>query len=307
MKKIVRFLNNPYRILARIVKGRFYFLPDKVYLNIVYRASFGKSINWKDPQTYNEKLQWLKINDRKSIYSRMVDKYEAKEYVANIIGRNHIIPTLAVCDTFDDIDFKNLPDKFVIKTTHDSGTVIICKDKKTFDYKNAKKIINRSLNHNFYYWGREWPYKNVKPRIIIEKYMEDETSKELKDYKWFCFNGVPKAMFIATDRFTPNTDTKFDFYDMNFRHLPFTNGHPNVDGAEILKPEGFDEMKNLAAKLSKNIPQVRVDFYVINGDIYFGELTFFHWSGFVPFKPEKWDYTFGSWISLPQEENSIVL
>ena len=252
----------------------------------------------KNPQTFNEKLQWLKIYDRKPIYTTMVDKYEVKNYVADKIGDEYIIPTLGVWDSFDEIDFDSLPDQFVLKCTHDSGGLVICKDKSKLNKEKAKKKIELSLNRNYYYHGREWAYKDVKPRVIAEKYMEDKNSKDLKDYKFFCFDGKVKAMFIATDRFTQGVETKFDFYDTNFEHLPFTNGHPNAE-CVIEKPKHFEKMKELAEILSKGIPQIRVDFYEIDDEVYFGELTFFHWSGMVPFVPEKWDYVFGEWIELP--------
>jgi len=254
-----------------------------------------KTLDLKSPKTYNEKLQWLKLYDRKPEYSRMVDKAEAKNFVANIIGQQHIIPTLGIWEKFDDIDFDHLPDKFVLKTTHGCGGVIICKDKAKLDIQKARKEIKFSFKHNYFAYGREWPYKNVRPRIIAEQFMVDESGLELKDYKFFCFDGEPKALFIATDR--PH-DTRFDFFDMEFNHLPFTNGHENAT-KKIDKPLNFELMIEIARKLSKGIPHVRVDLYNVNGRIYFGELTFFHWGGMVPFVPEEWDYTFGSWIKLP--------
>ena len=273
-------------------------LSYKKFIKIEYRNRMRKKLNLKNPQTFNEKLQWLKIYDRKPIYTTMVDKYEVKNYVADKIGDEYIIPTLGVWDSFDEIDFDSLPDQFVLKCTHDSGGLVICKDKSKLNKEKAKKKIELSLNRNYYYHGREWAYKDVKPRVIAEKYMEDKNSKDLKDYKFFCFDGKVKAMFIATDRFTQGVETKFDFYDTNFEHLPFTNGHPNAE-CVIEKPKHFEKMKELAEILSKGIPQIRVDFYEIDDEVYFGELTFFHWSGMVPFVPEKWDYVFGEWIELP--------
>ena len=227
----------------------------------------------------------------------MVDKYAAKKYVANIIGKQYIIPTLGVWETFDEIDFDKLPNQFVLKTTHDSGSVIICKDKTNFDKSHAREVLNGSLQRDFYLLGREWPYKNVPRRIIAEKYMEDKFG-EFRDFKFFCFDGKVKALFIATDRFTKGEDTKFDFFDVNFNHLPFTNGHPNAK-LPIIKPETFDKMKELSEVLSYDQPHIRVDFYEVYGKIYFGELTFFHFSGLVPFNPIDWDYKFGEWIKLP--------
>ena len=275
-------------------------LPDKIYLQIYYRRIFGRKLNLKDPKTFNEKIQWLKLYDRNPTYSKMVDKYEAKNYVENKIGKEYIIPTLGVWEEFDKINFSELPNQFVLKKTHDSGGVVIVKDKDKMNLVKTKKIIEDSLNNNYYLQGREWPYKNVKHRIIAEKYMVDESGYELKDYKFFCFNGIAKVMFIASDRQNTNEETKFDFFDMEFNHLPFTNGHPNSNKI-IIKPKSFEKMKKLAEILSEGIPQVRIDFYDINGNIYFGEMTFSHWSGFVPFIPDEWDYRLGSMINLPEK------
>ena len=275
------------------------YLPDSLYLKQLFKRKLGRKLDLKNPQTFNEKLQWLKLYDRNPEYTKMVDKYEVKKYVANKIGEQYIIPTLGIWNKFEEIDFDTLPNQFVLKTTHDSGGVVICRNKDIFDYKAAKKKLKSSLKNNFYYLGREWPYKNVKPRIIAEKYMEDSSTKDLRDYKFFAFDGVVKALFIATDRQNQNEETKFDFYDSDFKHLDFTNGHPNSN-IEIEKPQRFEEMKKLAEKLSEKIPQIRCDFYEINGNVYFGELTFFHWSGLPPFNPEEWDKTFGDWIKLPK-------
>ena len=300
MNKIVHYLTDKdYRFNVNDSHGLYKHMSDERYLRRKFEILLGYKLNLDNPQTYNEKLQWLKLYDRKPIYTTMVDKYEVKQYVSNIIGEEYIIPTLGVWDRFDNIDFSSLPDQFVLKCTHDSGGLVICKDKAALDLKKARKKISSCLRKNYYYKFREWPYKNVKPRIIAEQYMEDSSTSELRDYKFFCFDGVPKALFIASDRQDSSTDTKFDFFDMDFHHLDFTNGHPNAE-KEINKPETFEEMKQLSEKLSQNIPHVRVDFYEVDGRVYFGELTFTHWSGLMPFDPESWDYTFGSWITLPE-------
>ena len=200
-------------------------------------------------------------------------------------------------DRFEDIDFSSLPDQFVLKCTHDSGSVVIVRNKKNFDKEGARKHFNACLKRDCFHGGREWAYKNVRPRIIAERFMIDDSGIGLKDYKFFCFNGEVKALFIATDRGVKGTDVKFDFFDENFKHLPFKHGHENASITPP-KPEHFDEMKAIAEKLSKGMRHVRVDLYNINGKIYFGELTFYHHCGFVPFDPEEWDYTFGSWLSL---------
>lgn len=274
-------------------------LPDKIYLQIYYRRIFGRKLNLKEPKTFNEKIQWLKLYDRNPTYSKMVDKYEAKNYVENKIGKEYIIPTLGVWEEFDKINFSELPNQFVLKTTHDSGGVVIVKDKDKMNLVKTKKIIEDSLNNNYYLQGREWPYKNVKHRIIAEKYMVDESGYELKDYKFFCFNGNAEVMFMATDR-SGEEETKFDFFDMDFNHLDLRNGHPNST-RKLEKPERFEEMAALAEKISEGLPHARVDLYNINGKLYFGEVTFFHWSGLKPFEPEKWDKIFGDWFMLPEK------
>lgn len=284
-------------VIKKLATGVGRLIPDKTYLNIRFKKVFGRSVNWKDPKSYSEKLQWLKVYDRKPIYTTMVDKYEAKQYVAKKIGDEYIIPTLGIWDKVSDINFDALPDQFVLKCTHDSGGLVICPDKSKLDIDEAKKKLAHSLKQNFFWSGREWPYKNVKPRIIAEKYMVDESGYELKDYKFFCFDGEPKALFIASDRQVEGEETKFDFFDMEFNHLPFTNGHPNATHP-VKRPDSFEKMKELAATLSEDIPQLRVDFYDIKGQIYFGELTFFHHSGLETFDPEEWDYKFGEWIKL---------
>ena len=199
-----------------------------------------KKLNLKDPKTFNEKLQWLKLYDRNPKYTQMVDKHEVKNYVASRIGSEYIIPTLGVWDKFEDIDFDSLPNQFVLKCTHDSGGLVICKNKSDLDIDATKRKINKCLKKNYYWHGREWPYKNLRPRIIAEQYMEDTSTKELRDYKFFCFDGEVKALFIASDRQVKGEETKFDFFDMEYNHLPFTNGHPN---ARVMpeKPKGFEK------------------------------------------------------------------
>ena len=281
--------------------GFFHKMSDEEFIKMQFKNVFGYNIDLNNPITYNEKLQWLKLNDRKPIYTKLVDKYEVKNVIGKMIGEEYIIPTLGIYDDFNEINFEKLPDQFVIKCTHDSGGNVICKDKSKLNLSKAKRKIEKSLKNNYYWQNREWPYKDVKPRIIIEKYMEDESGYELKDYKFFCFDGKMQAMFIATDRGSNKEETKFDFYDKDFRYLPFTNGHPNSN-IIIEKPKSYEKMIMLAEKISKGIPQVRVDFYDIDGKIYFGEVTFFHWSGFKKFEPKEWDTIFGDWIKLPIEE-----
>ena len=272
-------------------------IPDRAYIQMYYFAHFKKFCNLKNPKTYNEKLNWLKLHDKNPIYTRIVDKFEAKEYVKDIIGDQYIIPTLGVWDNFDDIDFDELPQQFVLKCTHDSEGLVIVKDKDKLDKEMAKNKIESALNQNLLYKGREWPYKNVKPRIIAEKYMEDHIDGELRDYKFFCFDGEPKAMFVASDRASDNV--KFDYFDLNFNHLDIKQKYPHAE-QPLRKPVTFEKMIELSKVLSKGFPHVRVDFYEVDGQLYFGELTFYHFSGFMPFEPNKWDKIFGDWIKLPQ-------
>ena len=261
----------------------------------------GKWLHLKHPKTFNEKLQWLKLYGRRPIDTVLSDKYAVKDYITKTIGPQYVIPLLGVWDRFEDIDFDALPNQFVLKCTHDSGGVVVCKDKAVFDKEAAKNVINKGLQNNYYVYSREKDYRDIPRRIIAEEYKEDDETKDLRDYKFFCFDGVPKVLFIATERQSEEEETKFDFFDVDFNHLPFTNGHPNA-AIPPEKPKCFEEMKELAAKLSKGIPHVRVDFYEANGQVYFGEMTYSHWGGMKPFEPEEWDKILGDWIHLPIED-----
>lgn len=416
-------------------------IPDALFIKLKFRATMGYWPDLKKPKTFSEKLQWLKLYDRKPEYTTMVDKAEAKKWVAERIGEEYIIPTIGVWDSVEEVDWDILPNQFVMKCTHDSGGIVICKDKKSLDIDDAKKTLKRFQHRRYFYQNREWPYKNVKPRIIAEQYIEPRPNvKDLTDYKWYCFNGEPKYCQVIQDRSTNETidffdtewnhqefiglntaagpaaeqptrpanldiqiqiarelskdmtfsridlyetneneyfgeitfypasgfglfapdqyneilgkmislpgelqggviikwkkdgeleitqpdlpdykifcfngtpkflfvatgrqkhDTRFDFYDADFNHLDLINGHPVAD-IQPDKPKNFDIMLGLAGKLSKDMPQLRVDFYNCNGNIYFGELTFYHWSGMVPFEPQKWDYEFGQLLNLPK-------
>lgn len=299
--QIIGCLKRPRKIFRILICKTARIWSDETFLKILFPLRVGYKLNLDNPKTFNEKLQWLKLYNRKPIYTKMVDKVDAKEYVANIIGEEYIIPTLGVYNSVDDIDFNKLPNQFVLKCTHDSGGIVICSDKSKLNIEEAKNKLRRGLKVNYYYQNREWPYLNVKPRIIAEQYMVDESGYELKDYKFFCFDGKVNLLFIATDRGSEAEETKFDFFDADFNHLPFTNGHPNAT-KPIVQPKGFEKMKELAAKLSKGHSHLRVDLYDINGKIYFGELTFFHWSGMTPFVPVEWDYKLGEMIKLPIRE-----
>lgn len=276
-------------------------IPDEKFLKLAYQLVFDKKLDLENPKTFNEKIQWLKLNNRKDIYTVMVDKYEAKKYVAEKIGEEYIIPTLGIYDSFEEIDFAKLPKQFVLKCTHDSGGVVICKDKDTFDYRSARKIINKHLKTDCYMLGREWPYKNVKRKIIVEKYMEDSKSKDdMLDYKFMCFNGKVKCLFICSER-RSKLGLAVDFFDREWKHLPFRRKYRNSD-KKIEKPQNFDLMIQLSEKLSCDTPFLRVDFYEINSKIYFGELTFFPGGGFEKFIPEKYDKVLGDWLDLTKNK-----
>ena len=301
MGKISFYLNPKNIIIILMNKGYFRFLSDKAYLKLKYRLIFKKKLDLEHPKTYNEKLQWLKIYDHNPNYVNLVDKYEVKKIIEEKIGKEYIISTYGVYNSFDEIDFAKLPNQFVIKSTNDSGGVVVCQNKETFNILNAKKKINKSLKKNYFYTNREWPYKNIQPRIIVEKYLEDTRDKELRDYKFFCFNGKVKFLFVASNR-QGEGETYFDFFDNEYHHLDIINGHSNAPTMPH-KPKNFDLMISLAEKLSQDINHVRVDFYEANGKIYFGEMTFYHWSGLVAFEPMEWDYKFGEMLNLPSKDN----
>lgn len=302
IRRYTKYIKHPVNILFRIACQFPQYFSDSTYLKMRFRISHDKKLNLENPCTYSEKLQWLKLYDRNPLYTTLVDKYAVKEYIAQKLGKDYVIPLVGggIFSNADEIDFSSLPNRFVLKCTHCSGGNIVCKDKSLFNVERTIKYLNNNLNRSNYIVTKEWPYKNVHPRIICEEYIEDESGYELKDYKFLCFNGVPKIMFVATGRYDRTVGTSFDFYDMDFNHLSLIQGHPNSP-KKISKPKGFDEMKRIATELSKGIPHVRVDLYDVNGKIYFGEMTFFHFSGFTPFVPEEWDYKLGEWLELPQK------
>lgn len=293
------------RFLVMNKLGLYDNMPDEEYLKRLYKSVMGKELDIDNPKTFNEKLQWLKLYNRCPEYTTMVDKYAVKRYVADKIGEKYIIPTLGVWDHFDDIDFSTLPKQFVLKCTHDSGGLVICKDKAKLDVKKAKSKIEKSLKNNFYLMGREWPYKNVKPRIIAEQYMEDNPdSQDLTDYKLMCFNGKVKCSFTCTSRYAKD-GLKVTFFDTNWERMPFERHYP-AEPNQICKPKSYEEMTQLAEKLADKIPFVRIDFYEIKGKPYFGEMTFFPGNGMEEFTPEEWDGTLGSWIELPNKEGKLL-
>lgn len=301
MLPIKEYLAHPKKTAIVFLEHFGQWLPDRVYLKAIFRLKMGYKLNLRNPKTFSEKLQWLKLYNRRPEYTMMVDKYAVKDYVARVIGKDYVIPTLGVWDKPEDIDWQQLPDRFVLKTTHGGGSsgVIICTDKASFDVQKAVSRLKMSIRQDIYSHSKEWPYKNVKRRIIAETYIAPvNNNMDLPDYKFFCCDGKVKALFVATDRQSKEEDVKFDFFDPDFNHLSLRQGHDNAKVLPI-KPHNFELMKNLAEVLSKGIPQVRVDLYDLGDRVLFGELTFFHFSGTMPFEPAEWDTLFGSWINLP--------
>lgn len=274
-------------------------LPDKTFIRWTYYLNHGRALNLDNPQRYTEKLQWLKLYYRDPVWTKMVDKYAVKELVSERVGEQYVVPCIGVWDAPYEINWEALPDKFVLKTNHDSGNngVFIVKDKSKINIATLSRKISYSLATDTSKAGREWPYRDVKRCVFAEQYLEDATG-ELRDYKFFCFNGEVKYLFIATER-QSGGEVKFDYFDADFNHLDIVQRHP-MSGKKIEKPAMFEQMKALAAKLSKGFPEVRVDLYEVDGRIYFGEYTFFHHGGIAPFHPDKWDFIWGEQIHLPE-------
>ena len=299
MRPISFFLKNPSKILLGLLKKYGRWLPDTWYLKFRYFLEMGHKLNLNDPITFQEKIQWLKLYDRNSIYHLMVDKVAAKRYVADKIGEKYIVPTFGVWNNFDDIDFSKLPDKFVLKTTHGGGNtgIIICNNKSRFDYATAKMKLENSLKEDIYDVNKEWAYKDIPHRILAEKFLEHPGMRDLTDYKFFCFNGSPKFIQVIQDR---NTKETIDFFDEGWNHMDFVGLNPNVENAKVvpLRPENLDEMLQVAQKLSVNTKFVRVDLYNIDSHIYFGELTFYPASGYGNFRPGIWSYQLGEHLKI---------
>lgn len=291
LRSVIRYTKN---------RGLLSWLPDKVYIKITFWERMGYHINLENPTTFNEKIQWLKLYDRKPIYTQMVDKYEAKKYVSNIIGQEYIIPTLGLWNQFDDIDFEILPEQFVLKCTHDSGGLVICREKQNLDMDFVRKKINSSLQHDYYKLGREWPYKNVKRRIIAEKYMSDD-NESLTDYKFFCFDGEPKFLYISYGMENHKT-AQISFAYLDWTRAPFERLDYLPFSKLPRKPDRLEEMIEISRKLSKGFSFLRVDLYEIQGRVYFSELTFSPCGGMVPFKPEEYDRIVGKMLKLPIDE-----
>ncbi len=278
-------------------RGFYSWMSDEAFLRMLYRARMKRELNLEQPRTFNEKLQWLKIHDRRPEYRKMVDKYDAREYIAGRIGDQYLVPVYGVWDSFRDIDFDLLPSRFVLKCTHDSGGVVICRDRKHFNPACARAMLSSRMRWDYYWVSREWPYRNLKPRVLAEKYLTDESGYELKDYKLMCFNGQVRCSFVCSDRMSSD-GLKVTFYDREWKRLPFTRHYPAA-AADAARPAHYEEMIRIAEILSENIPFLRVDFYEADGRLYVGELTFYPGGGMEEFTPQSWDYELGSWLELP--------
>ena len=306
---------NRYFWLTRKIKkywnAAFYrYAGAKANIKKKYKSKFGKELNLKNPETFNEKLQWLKLYNRNPQFTNMVDKYKVREYVAERVGDQYLIPSLGVWDDPDQIDFDALPDQFVLKCTHNSGYgTCICQDKSALDIEKAKQDLRKGLAQNYYLTSREWPYKNVPRRIVGEKFMIDESNtdsrKALTDYKVFTFNGEPKLIYVYQSAHPEEggkpVNTYCDVFDLEWNHIDIQQNY-GYDPVPVAKPKNLERMLEISRKLSAGIPFLRVDMYEINGKVYVGEMTFYSWAGFEPFHPEEWDYTLGSWLKLPDKK-----
>ena len=284
-------------LIAKVLRRLWWLFPNDVYyIKMMYALEMNHKLNLDNPRLYQEKLQWLKLYNRKPEYTTMVDKISAKEYAAKIIGEEYIIPTLGVWDRFDDIDFAGLPDRFVLKCTHDSASVVLCKDKTSFNYTSARKKLTEALKADYYHYeGRQWAYKGIKRRIIAEEYLDEGNKAGLTDYKFMVFGGKCKCVFVCSGR---QSRLRLDAYDLDWQLMPFTRNHHRNMKERVPRPQCYDTMLMLAEKIADYVdnPFVRVDFYQIDGKVYFGEVTFYPEGGLGSFDPNEWDYKRGEWI-----------
>ena len=308
MDRIKRFFHNPWRVFYKFNSSSIsHILPDEIFLKLMFRARLGEKLDLNNPKTFNEKLQWLKLHDRNPEYSNLVDKYEVREYVKECIGEQYLIPLYGVWNSFDEIDFDSLPNEFVLKCTHDSGSVIICKDKSKFDFDSARKQFNKAMKQNFYYRGREWPYKNVRPRIIAEKYMT-EHGNEIRDYKYFCFNQNPEFLYVS-EGLSGHDHARISFFDLEGKKLEFHRSDFIEMSEKEIQLETLQEMRKLSESIASliKVPFVRTDFYTVDNKVFFSEITFFPCDGMMPFSPKEWDDKLGKLIAIPEEMGGGVL
>lgn len=303
-------LKNPFKLILPAGQNGFLnFIPNSIYLKLVFRSELGYYLDLKNPQTFSEKLQWLKLFDRNPNYTKMADKFAVRSYISDKFGFEYLIPLIGVYKNVKDIPWDILPERFVIKCSHGSGCNIICRDKSKLNISDSCRKLQKWMKCNYYWSGREWPYKNIKPSIIVEQYMTDcanstgaNTGSDLTDYKFYCFGGTPKYCQVIADR---SIDESIDFYDMEWKHMVFTGMHnPGEPFAHAKwqhpRPEKFYQMIEFAKKLSAGTAFVRIDFYEADGKVYFGEFTLYPKSGFGVFEPAEWNITIGKMINLPR-------
>lgn len=294
MKKI----NGMIRIFKeKVIK----LIPDKVFLRYKYYRIMKKWLSFNNPKTFNEKIQWLKVYDRNEIYTNFVDKYEVRKFISKEFGDKYLIPLINVYDNVEEVNFNDLPKQFVLKCTHDSGGIVICKDKDLLNIDNAKKLLQNFIDRNYFYEWREWPYKNIKPRIICEKYMIDEKQQDIMDYKLMCFNGKVKCILVCSNRDSVQ-GVNMNFYDIFWNEMDLTRPKHKPKNGKIKKPINLEKMITMAEKIASEKPFIRVDFYEINEQLYFGEITLYPGAGFEKFSPEEYDNILGSWIELPNKK-----
>ena len=299
LHKLKKVINNPSLIVLKLMNTSLFNLyPDKLYLKLKYRLIMGEKLDLINPKTYNEKLQWLKLYDRNPLYSQLVDKYEVRKYIKEKIGEEYLIPLIGVYNSFEEIDFTKLPSKFVLKCTHDSGSVVVCSNKESLNINKIQLDINKALKRNFYYYGREWPYKNVIPRVVCEEMLDSQ----IIDYKIFCFNGKPKFLYVGQGLVSDHS-LKIDFYDLNWNIMNFKRTDYDNFDEKLNKPIRFDEMLKIAETLSENIPFVRIDLYEVDDKIYFSEFTFTPAGGYLPFDPIIYDREVGNLLILPLSDS----
>mgnify|MGYP004502504747 FL=1 len=310
--KIKKYMHNPsFCYLALTSKGLTKWVPDRMHLRLMHRAKLGMWPNVDSPKTFTEKMQWLKLNDHNPAYTTMVDKYRAKDLIASRVGTEYVVQSLAVWSDVDDIDVSGLPEKFVLKTNHDCGGVLICTDKDCFDLDGAKVFFRRHLKRNYFYGCREWPYKNVKPVVFAEEFLEseddnardeDDNWEGIDEFDFFCFDGEPRLISYCQGDKNDSEKRYNDFYDTEWNLLPLTMGYASSEEA-IPAPKQLSEMLELSRKLSEGVPFLRVDLFICKGRVLVGELTFYPWGGFMPFSPAEAEGTLGEMVSLPLREN----
>lgn len=317
MEKIKRtisnILSNPYMFFHYAdMLGFLRYMSDEQWIKTMWRVRTGRNINLENPRGFNEKLNWIKLYDRNPQYTNMVDKYLVRDYIRDTIGEDYLFPLLGVWDNANDINFESLPNEFVLKCNHNSGEgMCVCKDKSVLNTEEVRKKIQIALGKNYYLSEREWPYKNVQPKVICEKFMKDNSPANhtgtLIDYKFHCFNGEPKFLYVGVDDISEGSkgELKLSFLDMNWETPEYYRKDHKPMPIKVDKPKTFDEMVYVARKLSKGIPFVRVDLYSIDDKVYFSEFTFFPGGGFGFFSPEKWENLIGDWIELPNKDNSF--